>query len=505
MDEQKNHPPPTVPTQDSSKLIDPKAQKYGNFQKPASTKGSNFDSQQERDQTKAHTSVFAQLVETLKLVNTSEIILQHESDKHFKKFTTHNQLMVMLFAQLSGTDSLRELVNGLDVFRGGITPAGLQYLPPISTIAYANEHRDYKVFETIFYKLVDIVTPVCLNSQHGRPKQFRMTGNVYHFDSTTINLCISMYDWALYRTAKGGIKIHTMLNHNAFLPCYALVTTAKPHDQKIMEINDPVSGLPTGSYICFDRGYLDYTMFFSWQNRGINFVTRAKDNISYTTLLVKELPNKVGRPPNPTDPTVSVGLDSNGNPIIDIENPDSSIPPNKRKKAEPKTEIIKDEIIQLSGEESFKQYPEKLRLVTAKTVSGKGKKRKVQTMQFLTNNMKLSPVTIADLYKSRWQIENFFKLMKQQLRINSFLGTSENAVKTQIYISLIAVLLLRYWQSTFTEKWCMSLMVATLRQILHLHWHLATWMNRKAAKKIAQQKKQYKLPNLFEGVLKPPG
>jgi hypothetical protein len=99
-----------------------------------------------------------------------------------------------------------------------------------------------------------------------------------------------------------------------------------------MEINDPVSGLPTGSYICFDRGYLDYSMFNSWQNRGINFVTRAKDNISYTTLLEKQLPNKAGRPPNPTDPTVSVLFDSDGNPIIDIGNSDSSIPPKKEKK-----------------------------------------------------------------------------------------------------------------------------------------------------------------------------
>jgi hypothetical protein len=427
---------------------------------------SDFDTKAIRDSMKSNTNAFTQLVEPLKLIRLDGIIAKHGSDKWSKKFLTIDQLMSMLFAQFSGAASLRELEHGLEIMGGSLVHAGLTHMPRRTTIAYANEHRSYEVFEDIFYALLPVVREQCERNTNGSaPYQFKLNGKVYHFDASVVDLCHSMFDWAHFRTAKGGIKLHLMLEHNVFLPVFANITEAKIHDQKAMEILDPVAGLTKGSYVCVDRGYVDFEMFYSWTKRGINFVTRLKRNMVYNVVEELKVPNQVGRPAD------------GGCPAHQGKAVKGKGKAKKPRDENLKTTVLKDEIVEMASPKGRKDYPEKLRIVTADVVSGKGKNLRRQEMKLLTNNMKLSPVTICQLYRGRWEVEAFFRLIKQELSVKSFLGTSANAVKTQVYIALIAFLLLRYLQASLETNWSMGHLVPAVRQLLPLFRKLKLWLD----------------------------
>jgi hypothetical protein len=388
----------------------------------------------------------------------------------------------MLYAQMQGVSSLRELINCMDIFRGGINHFGLKRLPARSALAHANEHRSYEVFEKIFYALIPLVSRTREASPHGKPElNFKFKENVCHFDSSTIDLCHSLYDWAEYRRTKGGIKVRLLLEHNACLPARARVSNAADHDQKVMETVDPVSGLRRGSYVCLDRGYLVFAMFALWTKKGISFVIRAKRNMSYEVVESRPIPNKVGRPlKNDDGPNFTFASDDDKE-IMPIDGGDAAKLVRKTVKENGEaleTAILKDEILKFQSDTSSKGYPDNLMLVTVITVYGKGNNIKRRIMSFLTNNMTLSSVTIANLYCAGWQIEAFFKLTKQNLRLNEFFGTSRDAVKTQIYIALIALLLLRYWQATFKERWSLRQMLAVIRSLLREYRGLGAWTDR---------------------------
>jgi hypothetical protein len=257
-----------------------------------------------------------------------------------------------------------------------------------------------------------------------------------------------MYDWAEFRTTKGGVKLHLMLEHDVYLPVWAHITEAKKHDQKVLETIDPILGLNKGAFVCVDRAYNDFAMLFQWSQRGINFVCRAKDNMSYNVVKTLAVPNPVGRPP-----------------VAGTEPKQTS-------------HVVSDEIIEFASKTAKADYPEQLRVVTYWVEEEEGSNRVSREIKFLTNNFKLSPVTIAAIYQARWQIEAFFKLIKRNLKIKTFLGTSPNAVKTQLFAALITFLILRYWQAMCKTGWCIPHLLAIIRLSLHLHRSLYAWLDK---------------------------
>jgi hypothetical protein len=419
-----------------------------------------------RDPLWSSTSFFTQTIEPLKLIDLQGIIKNNDSDKYYKTFNTDAHLKVMVYSQLAGFDSLRDVENGMQFFRGEAQHFGLTDPPRRSTIAYANEHRTYKVFEDVFNGLVPIVQKACRASPHYQPPFDLNLTNVklnvdvnadgdedsppcikpmlVAIDSTTIDLCQSLYDWAFYKRQKGGIKVHTMIDTFSGVPIWAHVTVAKVHDQKPLELLDPVTGLVPGSMVAVDRAYNDYAMLYAWDQHDIFFVCRAKDNMRYDILESHDVPEADGK-------------------FMDGE--------------PPRSYVISDQTFELANPRSKDLYPEPMRLIRYWCEEPKGSTRNSREMRFFTNNFVLPAATIAACYKRRWSIEAFFKLLKQNLRIKSFLGTSANAVKIQIYSSLIAILLTKYIQANLKAKWCFSNLLNSLRSALYQHRYLIGWYN----------------------------
>jgi hypothetical protein len=404
--------------------------------------------EQEKRAMKTPLSTFAQVVTPLRLIDLDLIAKKHDANKGTKKFKAEAHLKTMLFAHLSGSASLRELEIGFEVFRGEINHLGMPYAPTRTTIAYANEHRNWEYFMSVYYGMLKYVSRSVENSVGGLRRKFKFKDKLFLIDSTTIDLCHSMFDWAEFRATKGGVKVHLMLEHATCLPVWVHVTEAKHHDQKILETVDPVASLPKGSFVCMDRAYNDFEMLHLWNTRGVNFVCRAKSNMAYEVVGEREVPNPVGRPLAPG------------------------------REVEAKSHVVKDQIIRLAGTKSRNDYPEELRMVTFWIEEKKGARRVSREVAFFTNNFKLSSATIAEIYKSRWQIEAFFKLIKQNLKLKSFLGTSANAVKIQVYAAMIAILLLMYLKSLCMTGWCVPHLLAVIRLTLYKHRHLLHFLNR---------------------------
>jgi hypothetical protein len=394
------------------------------------------------------TCVFAQFLIPLLDLNLAEFVAATDADHATKKFHAIDHLIAMVLHHIGGCDSLRDLVLAFEHFRGAIIHFHMKTPPCRSTLGYANEKRTWRFFELVFNELLKSIRKICEKAGPGLAKRININAQVFSIDSTTIDLCQSMYDWALFRTTKGGIKVHLMLEHGVFLPAWLFVSNAKDHDQKILDTLDPVSGLPKGSFVCMDKAYNDFEMLHRWTTRGINFVTRAKSNMAYKVVEERPVPNPPGRPPAPGT------------------------------EREPRSHVVSDQAVRLTGRKSLESYPEDLRLVTYWVQEEPGSKRHSRQMVFLTNNFKLSPLTIAQIYQSRWEIESFFKLIKQNLKLKTFLGTSANAVKIQIYSAMISLLLLKYWQALAETQWCVATMLSSIRRTLYLHRDLLKYLNR---------------------------
>jgi len=237
-----------------------------------------------------------------------------------------------------------------------------------------------------------------------------------------MDLCLSMYDWAKFRRAKGAVKLHLVLDHDGYLPCFAHITDGKCHDVKVAH----TLRFESGTIVVDDRGYNDYKLFSKWTEQGVYFVTRMKDNAVYEVTETREIPQN--------------------------------------------RSILSDEIIQLTGE-AGKKCPCLLRRVTYYNAD------KDETFVYLTNHLKLGATTIVSIYKDRWQMELFFKALKQNLKIKTFVGTSANAVKIQIWTALIVMLMLRYLQLKASFGWSLSNLVAILRMNLFVHRDLWTWLD----------------------------
>ena len=329
-------------------------------------------------------------------------IQKHKSDKGCSKYKTYDRLVALIFGQLNKCDTLSTISFGLSISSTFLSDIKLKQSPSKSTMSDGNKNRNYKVFEGLYFSLLSYYKNI-LKAQHKTTIIEEIKNQTIKLiDSTTISLCLEMFDWAKFRTAKGGIKIHTSLDDSSGLPDVINITEAKTHDNKGMENNV----FEKGTIIVEDRGYFDFSLMLRRILANNIFVTRIKDNTIYQSIKELELPNKEDQ------------------------------------------DILKDEIIQLTSPKAKETgiSEHQLRLVTVY----KADENKV--IQIISNNLDWKARTIADLYKKRWDIELFFKAMKQNLQIKSFVGTSENAVKSQIFIALISFLLLELIRRTNCDK-----------------------------------------------------
>ena len=319
--------------------------------------------------------VFAQLVTFLDRNKFNYIVRKYDGDKYVKHFTCWNQLLALMFGQLSNRESLRDLIVALAAHHSKCYHLGMGKNVSKSSLSRANQERNYRIFEEFAYFLV----------RKARKKRainiFKLRGNVYAFDSTTIDLCLSVFWWAKFRKKKGGIKLHTLFDVETQIPTFFHITEAAVHDSKAMK-EIPYE---TGSYYIFDRAYNNFKMLYRIRQIGAYFVVRAKKNLQYK--------------------------------------------PVKWKRRLPKN-VLSDMTIELTGFYPKQYYPEPIRLVRYWDEEQK------REFTFLTNATHIAALQVADLYKNRWQVELFFKWLKQHLKIKKFWGTTENAVRIQIYSAI---------------------------------------------------------------------
>jgi hypothetical protein len=384
-------------------------------------------------------TLFSQIISKLDRSKFNKLVVEKQSDKHQKGFNSWSHLVSMLFCQFAKSQSVRDISNGLRSATGNLNHLGVQRAPSKSTISYQNKKRDYTLFKDYYFKLLDSL------GQQARFKQvkFKIKSKIFLLDSTTISLCLSLFDWAKYKTAKGAVKMHTLLDYDGHLPAYVNITNGKTADNKgAYQIP-----LLKGSVIVADRFYNDFSLLNVWDSKEVYFVIRHKENLQFTTLKENEL----------------------------SENRHSH--------------ILKDEIIELKNEASLKKYPNKLRRVVVWDDLSK------QTIELITNHTKWSPNTISELYKSRWQIEIFFREIKQLLHIKSFIGTSENAVMIQIWTALITILVLKALKAMALYNWHLSNLVAFIRLNIFVKINLQLWLDKPF------EDHNEKIPDGIQGVL----
>lgn len=329
--------------------------------------------------------VFAQMVEFLDNYKFLRIVKKYDGNKYVKHFTCWNQLLTLMFGQLCNRESLRDLIVALNAHQEKCYHLGVGKHVTRSNLAKANENRDYRIFEDFAFHMISEARKKRVNDI------FKLNGNVYAFDSTTIDLCLKLFPWANFSTYKGGIKIHTLYDVETQVPAFIHITEAKINDVRAMD----VITYESGSFYVFDRAYNDYHRLYKIHMMDSFFVVRAKTNIKARVL--------------------------------------------KWKRRLPKN-ILSDCEIELTGFYTQKSYPETIRLVRFWDEEDE------REFVYLTNAKHIPALQVAELYKNRWQVELFFKWLKQHLKIKKFWGTSENAVKIQVYSAIIAYCLVAIMQ-----------------------------------------------------------
>lgn len=367
-------------------------------------------------------TLFAQIISKLDNTKFKKVVAQHQTDKHHKGYDSRTHLVSMLFCQFAKSQSVRDISNGLRSATGNLNHLGISKAPSKSTISYQNKNRNYQIFKDYYFELLQ-----SLGQQPGfKQVKFRIKSKILLLDSTTISLCLSLFDWAKYKTAKGAVKMHTLLDYDGNLPVYVNITDGKMADNK-GAYDIP---LHKGSVIVADRFYNDFHLLNVWDSKQVFFVVRHKDNLQYTVIKDNELPQ------------------------------------NKH------AHLLKDEIIELKNEGSKTKYPKPLRRVSIWDDKNK------QVIELITNNFAWVANTIAELYKSRWQVEIFFREVKQLLHIKTFIGTSKNAVMIQIWTALITILILKALKASAKFNWHLSNLVAFIRLNLFVKIDLMLWLNK---------------------------
>ena len=331
-------------------------------------------------------TILNQLLQFLPQREFERTIAALKTDRYVKYFNTKALFVVHLYAQIRKKDSLRDITCGLEQHKNKWYHIGLEKIKR-STISDANNRITYQVYESLFYAFLKKLEGNCYQSA-----KFKFKSPVYAMDASTFDLCLSVFEWAKFRRAKGGFKLHSLFDIKSQLPVFNVITAAK--EAEVTVAKNTSFPLTPDSIITFDRAYIDFKLFQAYENNHVFFVTRAKDNLRFQFLGQQEIPNIKG--------------------------------------------LQFDHIVQIQNPKQRQKYPGKLRLIGFYDFNNN------KTYMFLTNNFKLAASTIADIYKSRWQIELFFKWIKQNLKIRTFLGTSKNAVLSQIWVAMIYTLLLAY-------------------------------------------------------------
>jgi len=360
--------------------------------------------------------MFSQLLKLIPRTEFESLVKQTKAQYASKGFSSWGQLVAMMFCQLGRAHSLREIEGGLKSCEGKLAHLGMQ-APARSSLAYANAHRPWQLFEQVFHGLYAKISAK-VTGKH----KFRFKNQLVSIDSTVIDVSLSMFDWAKYQRTKGAIKLHLVLDHDGYLPCFGVVTDGKVADVSVAQWLD----FGAGTIVVDDRGYNDYALFGQWCSEDVYFVTRMKSDARYEVVKDHQPPQNRG--------------------------------------------IVSDQTIRLVGAGAADKCPFELRRVEAVRDDGG------ENLVFLTNLHHLGASTIAAIYKDRWQIELFFKALKQNLKIKTFVGTSANAVRTQIWTALICMLLLRYLQMSSKFGWSMANLVALLRMNLFTHRDLMAWI-----------------------------
>jgi hypothetical protein len=364
-------------------------------------------------------SCFSQVLSLIDRKRFASAVQKHHAERFAKGFSCWDQFVAMLFCQMGSANSLREICGALATATGKLVHLGLKGAPSRSTLAYANGHRAWQVYQSVFEDLL----VSCRNLAVTKRRKFRFKNPLISLDTTVVDLCLKVFDWAHFRRAKGAIKLHLQLDHQGYLPRWALVTDGKTHDVTAAQ----TLSFEPETIVVMDAAYTDFRMLARWNAQGVFFVTRAKENLDYEWVAPQQVPSR-------------------GN-------------------------VRKDEIIKLTGQRTRHNYPRLLRRIV---VWNEENKREIV---LLTNIRRFAASTIASIYKERWQIELFFKALKQNLKIKTFVGTTKNAVQTQIWTALIAMLLLKFLKLKSTFTWSLSNLAAMLRFNMLTYRDLWKWLD----------------------------
>jgi hypothetical protein len=364
-------------------------------------------------------SMFSQILGWFPRLEFDAAVREHKAERHARGFTCWQQFVAMLFCQLGHAQSLREICGGLAATEGKLRHLGILACPKTTTLSYANAHRPWQLYQSLFYKMLERCRGEALIQGRGK---FRFKHKLLSLDASMVELCAESFDWAKYKQTKGALKLHLVLDHDGYLPCYAVITEGRTADvTEARKIR-----FQPGTLVVFDRGYSDYNWWLELTRGGVNFVTRLKDSASYGVVESRPVPDG--------------------------------------------SSVLRDEVILLVSQQEA-GHEARLRRIEVWV------EEKNENMVFVTNHLKLAARTIARIYKERWQIELFFKALKQGLKIRTFVGTSENAVQIQIWTALIAMLILKLLKLRSTFDWSLSNLIALLRQQLFVHRDLWKWIN----------------------------
>jgi hypothetical protein len=386
-------------------------------------------------------SLFAQITSVMPREMFSNIVRKHGTDKYSKGINSWTHLVSMLFCHLGHANSVRDISNGLRSITGNIKHLGCDHAPAKSTVSYVNVHRSYEIFQEFYYALAGHLRT---QTKFYKPALKRIKRKVFLLDASVISLSLSLYDWAKFRTRKGAVKLHLLLDYEGCLPAFADLTNGKVHEINVAR----KMKLPSDSILVFDMGYYDFSWWYNLDSMNIWFVTRGKDNMDYQIV---------------EDFDLSDEKDCN---------------------------VLQDCNIRLRGAKAQEEYPKMLRMVRYWDEENQ------QELVFITNNRSWTAVTVAMIYKERWNIEAFFKMIKQNLKIKSFVGTSENAVQIQIWTALITILLLAYLKTKAKYEWHMSNLITFIRLNLFVKIDLWAWINEPFIRPNSEKTEQL---SLFDG------
>lgn len=367
-------------------------------------------------------SIFNQITALFPRGEFEQAVRKHNAERHARGFRCWSQFVAMLFCQLTQAQSLREICGGLACSEGKLRHLGVESAPRRSTLSYANEHRPWQLYSSVFEQLYSKCRGELDRAhEHGLKRRFRFQHRLMSVDASLVFLLAKAFDWPQYHRGKGALKLHLALDHDGFLPRLAVISDANKPEVTVARN----WSFPRGTTLLFDKGFTDYSWFDKLTDDGVKFITRMRKDARYETLCEAE--------------------------------------------PQPGTRQRSDKLIQLGAERRVMRNP--LRRIELEPLEGHDE------LVLLTNHIELDAETLVQLYAERWQIEQFFRLLKQNLRVKTFVGTSANAVLIQIWTALIAILLLKYLKLRAAFSWSFANLLAMLRLQLFVYRDLQQWLD----------------------------